>query len=318
MRVPVVGFGCSALTGTSRKIADRLLAAAYDAGVRHFDVARYYGYGDAEGILGSFLRDKRSQVTVTTKFGIQPPARSSALGIGIRMARRFLRALPSARKVVQRSSPALAKGGSFSARDAQVNLEISLRELRTGHVDFYLLHEYICDDQPADELITFLEGAVRAGKIRSFGIGTGIENILRALETKPQLCSVLQFQNSALTQNILRLPSELPSNRLVITHGAVRQSFDTISAFLNAHREKSQEWSEKIGADCSMPGTISSLLLNYAVEANPRGLILFSSTNAETVCRNVRAVLEPEYSHTQVAAFSQLVQRDFNTPLQMS
>ena len=53
IKIPVLGFGCSSLTGTGRKNADRLLGTAFDAGVRHFDVARYYGYGEAEKILGT-------------------------------------------------------------------------------------------------------------------------------------------------------------------------------------------------------------------------------------------------------------------------
>ena len=90
-RIPVLGFGCSALTGSNRKIADRLLQTAFDSGIRHFDVARYYGYGESEKILGAFLKSRRSEVTITTKFGIQPPRRASALGMALRAGRRILR-----------------------------------------------------------------------------------------------------------------------------------------------------------------------------------------------------------------------------------
>ena len=312
MKVPVVGFGCSALTGSSRKTAERLLATAYDNGMRHFDVARYYGYGDAEGILGEFLKTKRSQVTITTKFGIQPPARTSALGFAVRIARRVLRVLPSARRVAQRSAPSIVKGGAFSAADAQASLDTSLRELRTDHVDFYLLHDYTVGDQPVDELLAFLEAIVRAGKIRCFGIGTDIGNVLLALQRQPKLCSVLQFQNSVLTQNLARFLPGTMSGRFVITHGAVGHSSSVVSSFLLAHREKSKEWSEKIGADCSRPETISALLLNYAAEVNSQGLVLFSSTKPETVARNVRAVLQPEFSAAQIKIFAQLVQEDLS------
>jgi len=46
VRTPAVGFGCSSLTGTSPSNANRVLQTAFDAGVRHFDTARYYGYGE--------------------------------------------------------------------------------------------------------------------------------------------------------------------------------------------------------------------------------------------------------------------------------
>jgi D-threo-aldose 1-dehydrogenase len=308
-RIPVLGFGCSALTGTSRKIADRLLQTAFDSGIRHFDVARYYGYGEAEGILGTFLRSRRVEVTITTKFGIQPPRRSSALGFAVRAGRRVLRLLPSARKMVQARTQGLVRGGAFRVEDARSSLETSLRELSTEHIEFYLLHDYVVDDQPADELVAFLDGAVKAGKVRRFGIATGIENVLRALKSQPRLCDVLQFENSAVKQNIDRLPIGATTNRIVITHGAVGQSHREVSAFLSAHRDRAKEWSETIGADCSQASTISALLLNYAVQANPGGLVLFSSMKPENVARNAKAVFDPEFSSAQIALFAQLVRQ---------
>ena len=45
-------FGGDQPYETSRAIARR----AFDAGITHFDVARLYGSGQAEGILGEFLQ----------------------------------------------------------------------------------------------------------------------------------------------------------------------------------------------------------------------------------------------------------------------
>jgi aryl-alcohol dehydrogenase-like predicted oxidoreductase len=52
-----------------------MLERAFALGITHFDVARAYGFGRAEGILGKFLRGRRDQVTVATKLGLQPPRR---------------------------------------------------------------------------------------------------------------------------------------------------------------------------------------------------------------------------------------------------
>lgn len=52
-----LGFGCASLmrlpTAGSR---DRLLRTVIDEGITHFDVARMYGSGEAEGIVGSSLK----------------------------------------------------------------------------------------------------------------------------------------------------------------------------------------------------------------------------------------------------------------------
>jgi D-threo-aldose 1-dehydrogenase len=306
VKTPAVGFGCSSLTGTDPSNANLVLEAAFDAGVRHFDTARYYGYGEGEGILGRFLRSRRSEVTITTKFGIEPPRRTKALGVGLYFGRRIVRLLPAMRGFLQRGTQSLVKSGAFSAQQAQVSLETSLRELRTDHIDFYLLHDYIVSEQPPDELLTFLESSIKTGKIGSFGIGTGFENVLQALEQQPRLCSVLQFQNSVLTRNSDYLPRG-NSDRLIITHGALGGSYRSVLTFLEARRDVAKDWAAKLGCDRLDENTLSALMLNYAAEANPKGLVLFSSRDPMRVSRNVKAVLESDYSPAQIAMFGELV-----------
>ena len=69
-----LGFGCVQLT-THREASEAvsMLERAFALGITHFDVARAYGFGRAEGILGKFLRGRRDQVTVATKLGLHPP-----------------------------------------------------------------------------------------------------------------------------------------------------------------------------------------------------------------------------------------------------
>jgi D-threo-aldose 1-dehydrogenase len=309
IRSPAVGFGCSSLTGTDRSNANRVLQTAFDAGVRHFDTARYYGYGEGEGILGKFLKSRRSEVTISTKFGIEPPRRTTALGVGLYFGRRIVRRLPALRGFLQRRTQSLVKSGAFSAQQAQGSLETSLRELSTDHIDFYLLHDYIVSEQPPDELLAFLENSVKAGKIRSFGIGTSFENVLQALERQPQLCGVLQFQNSVLTRNSDYLPRG-NSGRLVITHGALGGGYRSVLTFLEARMDVAKDWTAKLGCHRLDEDTLSALMLNYAADANPRGLVLFSSRDPARVRRNVKAVLEPDFSPAQIALFGELMNQE--------
>jgi aryl-alcohol dehydrogenase-like predicted oxidoreductase len=309
VRTPAVGFGCGSLTGTDLGNANRVLQTAFDAGVRHFDTARYYGYGEGEGILGRFLKSRRSEVTISTKFGIEPPRRTTALGVGLYFGRRIVRLLPALRGFLQRGTQSLVKSGAFSAQQAQGSLETSLRELSTDHIDFYLLHDYIVSERPPDELLAFLESSVKAGKIRAFGIGTSFENVLQALQLQPRLCSVLQFQNSVLTRNSDYLPRD-NSNRLVITHGALGGSYRSVLTFLEARRDVAKDWAAKLGCDRLDENTLSALMLNYAADANPKGLVLFSSRDPVRVSRNVKAVLESDFSPAQIAMFGELVNQE--------
>ena len=312
--IPVLGFGCSSLTSVGRKQALRLLESAFDAGIRHFDTARYYGYGEAEGILGSFLKSCREQLTVTTKFGIDPPRRTSSLRIALGVGRQILRLVPSARKAVQqRASSVLVKGNVFSVADAQRNLETSLRELGTECIDFYLLHDYVPGNGSSDELVAFLQEAVSAGKIRNFGLGTSIDSVRRALATEPSLCGVLQFQNSVLTANRERLPPLVSLPGLVITHGALGDAYRRLSALLKADNNKVREWSGELGLDCRDKNSLVALLLIYSVAANPGGLVLFSARSTDRVRQNAKSVFDPKITSSQARLFAQLVERDMLT-----
>jgi D-threo-aldose 1-dehydrogenase len=316
IKIPAIGFGCSALTGTDRNTALRVLETAFDRGVRHFDVARYYGYGEAEGILGAFIRSRRSTLTLTTKFGIQAPRKSSALGVALRAGRRLVRLLPAARGLAQRKAQALVKTGAFSVEEARTSLETSLRALGTDHVDIYLLHDYAVGEQSPDELIAFLESAVSAGKIRCFGIGTSIESVLQALEHAPRLCNVIQFQNSLLTRNIEKLPG-IDSNRLVITHGALSDSYRRVLSFFNSRRELAKQWADKLGVSEFDENTLAELMLNYAADANRDGLVLFSSRDPARVSKNVDALAISRFPPAQIAAFAEFVAAEshaFATP----
>jgi aryl-alcohol dehydrogenase-like predicted oxidoreductase len=309
IKIPVMGFGCSSLTSIARKKALRLLDSAFDVGIRHFDVARYYGYGETESILGAFVKSRRAQVTVTTKFGIEPPRRTNALRIALGMGRRFLRFVPSARKIVQKHVPTVLKGNAFSVADAQRNLEISLRELGTDYIDFYLLHDYVAGVHPSDELVAFLRQAVKAGKIRQFGLGTSVDSIMRALDCEPDLCGVIQCQNSVLTRNLDKLPSQ-SKRGLVITHGALAGAYGCLSSFLKADANRAQNWSKTLDLDCADERILAALLLNYVIDANPKGMVLFSARNTARIRHNAKSVLERRVTPTQVNLFARLVERD--------
>ena len=95
-----LGFGCASIMGaTNRRDSLKLLETAYDAGIRHFDVAPMYGYGEAESCLGEFLQRHPGQITITTKYGIPPPKKSSLITLGRRIAGPIVKNLPASNNV---------------------------------------------------------------------------------------------------------------------------------------------------------------------------------------------------------------------------
>lgn len=83
LRVTQFGFGGAGMGSVFRKVdeadAQRAVAVAYDAGVRHFDTAPLYGYGLSEVRLGRALaRYPRAEYVISTKVGYTLVPRNAA------------------------------------------------------------------------------------------------------------------------------------------------------------------------------------------------------------------------------------------------
>lgn len=84
-----LGFGGAALGNLYRAVDDRsavaTLEAAWDAGIRFFDTAPYYGLGLSEQRIGAFLRGQaRSDFVISTKVGRLLDPDAAAVGIAER------------------------------------------------------------------------------------------------------------------------------------------------------------------------------------------------------------------------------------------
>ncbi len=126
--------------------AAQLVHWAIDHGINFFDTADMYeGYdrrlgspgGAAERILGSTLRRRRDEVAITTKVG-------SAIGDG-----KYC-------------------GSGLGRNHIHHQIDGSLARLKTGCVDFYLLHKPDPDTPLAESIETMAE-LIRVGKVRHWG-----------------------------------------------------------------------------------------------------------------------------------------------------
>jgi D-threo-aldose 1-dehydrogenase len=296
----VLGFGCSRLLGpTSREAAMSLLETAYDAGIRHFDVARAYGSGDAEGVVGRFLAGRRDQVTVTTKFGIRPLPAVADRRLLLGTARRMMRASPAVRRFLGRQGARLVKRGAFSAEEARTSLETSLRELRTEYVDIFLLHDCALEDC-SPELLEFLRDAVNAGKVRAIGVGTSVESATAIARAAPEFATILQFEHSVLRPSVDEI--DPGRSRATITHGALA-GLSRLRRYLGENPDVRAHWSAELRLDLSHADSLATAAIQYASRTNPCGPTLFSSTRKEHIVRNAASAREePSVSLDRIAS----------------
>jgi D-threo-aldose 1-dehydrogenase len=280
-----LGFGCSSLMGAMNRAESlAMLEAAFDAGVRHFDVAPLYGFGQAESCLGEFLGRHR-EVTVTTKYGIPPAKNPGLIGLARSIARPLVKALPGLKQRLSKVAGAATASGekaSFTAEQAKASLERSLAELKTDRIDVWLLHEVTSDDlRDSDELLRLLEDSVAAGTIGAFGVGSEREKVETLAIKRPKFCAVMQFEWSVIDRPVLGLAG------FRMHHRALTDNFRGLRARLVGDRARCAEWSDAVGADLADSGVLASLMLKAALVENPESVILFSSKRPEHIRRNV-------------------------------
>ncbi len=140
--VSVVGIGTWQLSGIwgkhfTQEEVDGIFAVGADLGINFLDTAECYGDHLAEEFIGNALAGRRGEWIIATKFGHNP---GNDLG-----------------------------DENYSAAQVQLQLEASLRALRTDYVDLYQIHSAKLRFFDNDELWTMLDKQVQAGKVRHLG-----------------------------------------------------------------------------------------------------------------------------------------------------
>lgn len=208
--IPALGFGTAAIMGRiSRREGEAALERAYAAGIRHFDTARSYGWGEAERVVGGVLgRHARSEIRIVSKCGIVPVRPSPMLSTAKSAARWILALAPGLRSQVVRVAGA---GGFQPTRTYDLDvlaasLATSLAELGVSYLDDFLLHNFVPEAPGVEEVAHWFKTLKRDGTIRRFGFSMegDLHQGLEYLATKDLLTeAVVQVP---VTEALFNLP----------------------------------------------------------------------------------------------------------------
>lgn len=174
LNVSRVGFGCMGLAefygeALSNKEAHAVLDGALDRGVTFFDTADMYGSGRNEEQLSGFLKRRRDDVVLATKFAIRRDGDGSWLGVS--------------------NDPAYIK----QACDA------SLKRLGIDVIDLYYMHRRD-KSAPIEESVGAMGDLVKAGKVRAIGLSeVSVETLEKAHRTHP--IAAVQSEYSIVTRD---------------------------------------------------------------------------------------------------------------------
>ncbi len=176
-QVSAIGLGCMNLSHAYGAPVDdvqgaRVLMAALDAGVTHFDTAALYGFGANETLVGKTLKAHRQKFTLASKGGMAGVPGPDG---------KLVRVIDGRPETVRR------------------NCEDSLRRLQTEVIDLYYLHRW--DKQvPIEDSVGEMSRLVQEGKVRTLGLSeVSAATLRRAHAVHP--ISALQTEYSLWTRN---------------------------------------------------------------------------------------------------------------------
>jgi len=153
-KVSALSFGSWAIGGTWGDVKDdESLAAlhrAVELGVNFFDTADVYGDGRSERLLAQLRREHKETLYIATKAG-------------------------------RRLEPHVAAG--YNRANLTAFVERSLRNLNTEALDLLQLHCPPTEVYYEPEVFAVLDGLVKAGKVRYYGVSVEkVEEALKAIE----------------------------------------------------------------------------------------------------------------------------------------
>ena len=211
IRSSQLGMGCSSMMGSiGRAQSLRALEVAFENGINHFDVARSYGFGEAEGLLGAFIKDKRDKVVITTKFGILPQSRVIVSKWLKPVARSIITTIPILHPMISSLAATSLRAGNYDPAGMKASIEESLKQLAVDHIEYLMFHELPPDFEVANSTANELEILKRRGLIRGWGI-SGRLNIIRQfiahVEQQPDLLQIHCSVEDSEYPEIRALPS---------------------------------------------------------------------------------------------------------------
>jgi D-threo-aldose 1-dehydrogenase len=294
-----LGFGCGGLHGgRGRRQSLKLLETAIDCGITYFDTARMYGLGVAESLLGEIASRNRHRMIIATKVGILPANNNVALRLATRGIKLLHKAIADSNRYLPLPAASQLRFHAFSRAELRRSFERSLQELRTDYVDVLLLHECSAEDVEAPHVLEFLLGLKQQGKIKAFGLATGMEQTLRIVPFHASLASIVQIPSSILDMNIRRLP--LRRNGLTIVHSCLAGNVQSLIFRLVTDKDLATKWRNLTQIDPRDETGIVQLLLAHALEANPLGIVLFSTSKLANIRSNVKAAIESMIKPEQI------------------
>ncbi|MDT8068759.1 MAG: aldo/keto reductase [Terriglobia bacterium] len=162
LEVSAIGLGCMGMSSAYGPAADKsdmikLIRAAHDLGVTHFDTAEAYGPFVNEELVGEALEPIRDKVTIATKFGFDIDLETGA------------------------------RRGGTNSRPEHIKqvANAALKRLRTETIDLFYQHR-VDPNVPIEDVAGAVKELIAEGKVKHLGMSeAAVKTIRRAHAVQP-------------------------------------------------------------------------------------------------------------------------------------
>jgi predicted oxidoreductase len=228
MNVEMLSLGCASMLGRySKKVSIGILRHALSSGIIHFDVARSYGYGEAEKLLGTVLKGA-DNAKVSSKFGVIPSRKAKLFSFAKPLVRPFIKkSIPDSLSINYKNDTVIDVALMKSS------LQKSLSSLKTDSLHNLFIHEPPAGFIINDQLIDALNELKYSGVVDNWGI-SGYQATLKEIQANSQNKTVPLYQSSMCILDVLNSAEfEFDSIFSPYHRGYVLQALDTLGTNSN-------------------------------------------------------------------------------------
>ncbi len=203
-----IGLGCSRfgsiVNGADEKTVDRLIDAAFECGVTHFDTADIYGQGDSERLLARSLRRHQRHAFVATKVGQRFPLMQRLLRPLKAPLVSLVASVGAARSQLQKAR-AQALPRCYQPEYVRSAVASSLRRLNRDHVNLVYLHSPVATDLADGTAVEVLDAMRSEGLVDLVGVSCDELDTARQalLDARVSVLQVPYLPHDALWQPLL-------------------------------------------------------------------------------------------------------------------
>lgn len=283
-----LGMGCASLgSRISPSAGLRSLAAAFDAGIRWYDVAPAYGAGQAEEILGKFSVGRRSSLQICSKVGLAPPAQNRWIRYGYSVARPMAGVMSGLRRGFRKIPATRNVHIPLSAKLIEQSISNSLKSLNTDYLDCFALHDPCPEDVQREEIIRALENVLALGQAKRICVAGSLKaNLVAAKAGAPY--QILQVADDYQVNPLPLLIGKMNSSMGFITHSVLGIS-GALEGFVKTLAQNKAVIKDL--ADLGFTGGLDAiavkLLVQRAFLSNPNGVVLFSMFSEKHLQENI-------------------------------